>query len=57
MSSSRFFQTSFYKGIIALAIVIYGITAWNSHGYYHADEHYQIIEFAGEKLGTHDAHE
>ena len=36
------------------ALVVYFITAWNSHGYYHADEHYQIIEFAGIKLGTHN---
>ncbi len=35
------------------AAVVYIITALNSHGYYHADEHYQIIEFAGLKLGTH----
>lgn len=43
--------------IFAIAIVIYGITAINSHGFYHADEHYQIIEFAGSKLGTHNSNE
>jgi len=39
--------------IITLAAIVYVITAFNSHGFYHADEHYQIIEFAGLKLGTH----
>lgn len=27
------------------------ITAWNSSGYFHGDEHYQILEFARWKLG------
>ncbi len=35
-----------------LVILLYGITAYNSHGYFHGDEQYQIIEFAGLKLGT-----
>ena len=43
--------------IFVIAIIIYGITAVNSHGFYHADEHYQIIEFAGLKLGTHNSNE
>lgn len=43
------------KSIILLAIVIFGITAWNSHGFHHFDEHYQIIEFAGLKLGFNEA--
>lgn len=37
--------------------VIYTITAFNSHGFYQADEHYQIIEFAGLKLGTNSPNE
>lgn len=37
--------------IITGAIIIYLVTAWNSEGYYHPDEHYQIIEFAGLKSG------
>ena len=57
MISDSLFQTVFYKCVIALALILYGITAWNSHGYYQADEHYQIIEFAGKKLGTHGDHE
>lgn len=40
-----------------LVCVIYFTTAYNSHGFYHADEHYQIIEFAGLKSGTHSAEE
>jgi GPI mannosyltransferase 3 len=42
----------FHRIIFFSALIIYSITAYNSHGYYHADEHYQIIEFAGLKLGT-----
>ncbi len=42
-----------FKIIVILAAVVYIITAFNSHGFYHADEQYQIIEFAGLKLGTH----
>jgi GPI mannosyltransferase 3 len=34
-----------------IAILLYLITAWNSVGYHHADEHYQILEFANLKLG------
>lgn len=36
-----------------LGLCCFLITAINSHGYFHADEHYQIIEFAGKLLGTH----
>jgi phosphatidylinositol glycan class B len=39
--------------LILAGAVVWIFTAVNSHGYYHADEHYQIIEFAGLKLGTH----
>jgi phosphatidylinositol glycan class B len=37
--------------IIALSIAIFTITAYNSTGFFHADEHYQLIEFAGLKAG------
>ncbi len=37
--------------IIAIASVVYIITAINSSGYHHPDEHYQIVEFAGLKAG------
>ena len=44
--------TKFEKSIFIFALVWYLITAYFSNGYYHADEHYQIIEFAKLKLGT-----
>jgi GPI mannosyltransferase 3 len=37
--------------------MVYCITAYNSTGYYHADEHYQLIEFVGIKIGSHTADE
>ncbi|WP_326992553.1 hypothetical protein [Chitinophaga sp. 212800010-3] len=40
----------FYTALVAL--IIFGIAAYNCQGYYHPDEHYQIIEFAGLKTGT-----
>ncbi len=49
--------TDFHTLIFILALLWYAVTAWYSKGYYHADEHYQIIEFAGAKLGTNSASE
>ncbi len=46
-----------YPFVLLLAAVIYITTAYNSHGFFHADEHYQIIEFAGLKLGTNSPDE
>ena len=43
--------------ITILASLVYFITAFNSHGFYHADEHYQIIDFASFKIGTHTPEE
>ena len=57
MTSDNFFSSSYYRSALALAVLIYLITAWNSNGYYHPDEHYQIIEFAGQKLGANNADE
>lgn len=34
-------------------LILFTVTAYFSKGYYHADEQYQVIEFAGLKLGTH----
>ncbi len=34
------------------ALAIYVVTAWFSTGFYHGDEHYQLIEFAAYKLGN-----
>ena len=42
----RFKQTVFY-----IAFAVYLITAVRSSGYFHADEHYQIVEFAEYKAG------
>jgi phosphatidylinositol glycan class B len=47
----------FHRTVFIFAIILYCFTAYYSNGYYHADEHYQIIEFAGAKLGTNLAHE
>jgi GPI mannosyltransferase 3 len=46
-------RLNYYAVSLILAAGVFFITAWNSHGYIHADEHYQIIEFAGLKTGTH----
>ena len=43
----------FNKFVVLLALILYTITAYYSIGYYHGDEHYQIIEFSGTKTGTH----
>lgn len=53
MQLNSFSTKSIVTIIIVLAAVVYITTAFNSHGFFHADEHYQIIEFAGLKLGTH----
>lgn len=44
------FINKFHKIVFAIAFVIYSITAMNSSGYYHFDEHYQIIEFVDLKM-------
>lgn len=38
---------TFQSGVLLIAMAVYTVTAVNSEGYYHFDEHYQIIEFAG----------
>ncbi len=53
----KLIKIKFRTLIIILAGIVYLITAYNSVGFYHADEHYQIIEFAGSKLGTHNPNE
>ncbi len=57
MNLSNFSKKNILIIILTLAAVVYITTAFNSHGFYHADEHYQIIEFAGLKLGTHSPNE
>ncbi len=43
----------FDRIVFIIAIIWYSLTAYFSTGYYHGDEHYQIIEFAGIKTGTY----
>jgi phosphatidylinositol glycan class B len=43
------------KVILVIALLWYSLTAYYSIGYFHADEHYQIIEFSGIKEGTLDS--
>lgn len=38
---------NFQRLILIIALIWYSITAYFSIGYFHPDEHYQIIEFAG----------
>ncbi|WP_430406580.1 hypothetical protein [Fluviicola sp.] len=44
-------KLNFKTFIILLATLIFALTAYFSTGYFHADEHYQVIEFAGLKAG------
>jgi GPI mannosyltransferase 3 len=39
------------RRIILVSALIFIVTAWFSEGFYHWDEHFQITEFAGLKLG------
>jgi phosphatidylinositol glycan class B len=43
--------------IFILALALYIVSAWFSTGYYHGDEHFQIIEFATYKIGITPAEE
>ena len=52
-----FLEKYLIKLIVVVAAITFITTAINSHGFYHADEHYQIIEFAGLKLGTNTPNE
>jgi phosphatidylinositol glycan class B len=40
-----------HRHFLYLAILVFCITAINSHGFHHYDEHFQILEFSGLKLG------
>ncbi|MBU2020291.1 MAG: hypothetical protein KJ941_11655 [Bacteroidetes bacterium] len=50
-------RTLAFDLVAIVAIAAFICTAYFSHGFYQADEHYQIIEFAGFKLGTHQAND
>ena len=45
------FNTMKVSILLIIAAIVYIISAWYNIGYYHADEHYQLIEFSGLKLG------
>lgn len=42
-------------GIACIVVTVYLLTATFSNGYHHPDEHFQLIEFAGLKLGWNSA--
>ena len=42
----------YYIIFVITGLIVYTITAFMSKGYYHPDEHYQILEFANYKLGN-----
>ena len=44
----------FHHKIFIIAIIVYSLTAFFSVGYFHEDENYQIIEFAGILDGTNE---
>jgi len=44
----------FHQKIFTIAFIVYSITAVQSVGYFHGDEHYQIIEFAGILDGSNE---
>lgn len=41
----------FNSRVFILALIAYSIVAFYTEGYFHPDEHYQLIEFAGSKTG------
>lgn len=41
-----------YKHLFLISLLVYIITAFFSNGYYHHDEHFQILEFCNYKLGN-----
>ena len=45
----------FHNILFIIAIIVYTTTAFYSSGYFHADEHYQIIEFAGMLDATNES--
>lgn len=50
-------QKQFVLLCFITALLFHFVAAILSVGYYYADEQYQVIEFAGYKLGTHTANE
>ncbi|WP_439129750.1 hypothetical protein [Polaribacter sp.] len=48
---------NFKHYVCIVALFVYGLTAYYSSGYFSADEHYQIIEFAGLLNGNNTAND
>lgn len=44
-----------YSKYVWLGLLVQVIAAWFSIGYHHPDEHFQVLEFAGYKLGLYSA--
>ena len=44
-----------YQYRIQILFVVYSLLVFFSEGYYHFDEHFQVIEFAGLKFGINQA--
>lgn len=44
-----------YKFFFLIGLIVFLITSFFSAGYYHVDEHFQILEFANYKLGNSPA--
>jgi Alg9-like mannosyltransferase family len=44
--------TAFFRGVIAASLLLKLVVAYRSLGFYNCDEHFQILEFMGLKLGT-----
>ncbi|NQX99909.1 MAG: hypothetical protein HRT70_02040 [Flavobacteriaceae bacterium] len=51
------FTSNFSRNSFLIACAVYLFTAYHSVGFYHADEHYQILEFANMRLGNSPADE
>jgi phosphatidylinositol glycan class B len=46
-----------YQNRIIFLFVVYSLLVFFSEGYYHFDEHFQVIEFAGLKFGINQAND
>ena len=51
MSITKVYKQPLFSWLILLALPVYILTVLNNIGYFYADEHYQIIEFALHILG------
>ena len=51
MPLKQLFGDVVMRRLLLIAVVVHLLAVWFSLGHYHADEHYQILEFAGVKLG------